>query len=260
MIRSHNNDGFPEIADNSRALDILQGLQEKLEAQGDTDNYEELARLQQMLASPLFQQLLVIQHSVKELNAKLKTTSPEAIGEFDFAPTGEIVFANDGQAVGEPEYREAVGGDQGMDYASLYALPTQRREPDAHDTAPQNTLNNNYAAVNEPAVSEPAVHEDNEYDVPPQVDLEFNDDNHEQIMKALSFSKYKDNQEFLQVVESLAQNREVETVRLSKPEEGGLGFSVVGLKSDNRGELGIFIQEIQPDGVSGRWVYLVINK
>lgn len=37
-----------------------------------------------------------------------------------------------------------------------------------------------------------------------------------------------------------------------KPDQGGLGFSVVGLKSENRGELGIFIQEIQPHGVEGR--------
>jgi len=41
-------------------------------------------------------------------------------------------------------------------------------------------------------------------------------------------------------------------VKLMKPDQGGLGFSVVGLKSENRGELGIFIQEIQREGVAGR--------
>lgn len=39
-------------------------------------------------------------------------------------------------------------------------------------------------------------------------------------------------------------------VELEKPESGGLGFSVVGLKSENHGELGIFIQEIQPGSVA----------
>lgn len=43
-------------------------------------------------------------------------------------------------------------------------------------------------------------------------------------------------------------------VELEKPESGGLGFSVVGLKSENHGELGIFIQEIQPGSVAHRWV------
>lgn len=43
-------------------------------------------------------------------------------------------------------------------------------------------------------------------------------------------------------------------VELEKPESGGLGFSVVGLKSENHGELGIFIQEIQPGSVAHWYV------
>lgn len=43
-------------------------------------------------------------------------------------------------------------------------------------------------------------------------------------------------------------------VELQKPVSGGLGFSVVGLKSENRGELGIFIQEIQPGSVAHWYV------
>ena len=31
-----------------------------------------------------------------------------------------------------------------------------------------------------------------------------------------------------------------------------LGFSVVGLRNKDRGELGIFLQEIQPNGIAGR--------
>lgn len=48
------------------------------------------------------------------------------------------------------------------------------------------------------------------------------------------------------------QGRYVTHVELEKPESGGLGFSVVGLKSENHGELGIFIQEIQPGSVAHR--------
>ncbi|XP_041272384.1 multiple PDZ domain protein isoform X10 [Onychostruthus taczanowskii] len=48
------------------------------------------------------------------------------------------------------------------------------------------------------------------------------------------------------------QGRHVETIDLIKPLSGGLGFSVVGLKSENRGELGIFVQEIQEGSVAHR--------
>ncbi|XP_028330477.1 multiple PDZ domain protein isoform X3 [Gouania willdenowi] len=56
--------------------------------------------------------------------------------------------------------------------------------------------------------------------------------------------------EFDQIVHSMAQGRYVTQVELQKPVSGGLGFSVVGLKSENRGELGIFIQEIQPGSIA----------
>ncbi|XP_075307594.1 multiple PDZ domain protein isoform X8 [Odontesthes bonariensis] len=57
-------------------------------------------------------------------------------------------------------------------------------------------------------------------------------------------------EEFEQIIQSMAQGRYVTHVELQKPLSGGLGFSVVGLKSENRGELGIFIQEIQPGSVA----------
>ncbi|XP_042367906.1 multiple PDZ domain protein isoform X2 [Plectropomus leopardus] len=57
-------------------------------------------------------------------------------------------------------------------------------------------------------------------------------------------------EEFEHVIQTMAQGRFVTHVDLQKPVSGGLGFSVVGLKSENRGELGIFIQEIQPGSVA----------
>ncbi|XP_071886874.1 multiple PDZ domain protein isoform X20 [Anas platyrhynchos] len=58
--------------------------------------------------------------------------------------------------------------------------------------------------------------------------------------------------DFEQLVRSMSQGRLVETIELIKPLSGGLGFSVVGLKSENRGELGIFVQEIQEGSVAHR--------
>ncbi|XP_061873264.1 multiple PDZ domain protein isoform X15 [Colius striatus] len=58
--------------------------------------------------------------------------------------------------------------------------------------------------------------------------------------------------DFEQLIRNMSQGRLVETIELTKPVSGGLGFSVVGLKSENRGELGIFVQEIQEGSVAHR--------
>lgn len=55
-----------------------------------------------------------------------------------------------------------------------------------------------------------------------------------------------------------SRQRKLNTIKLQKPQVGGLGFSVVGLKSENRGELGIFVQDLQPNGVAERYLCVLI--
>ncbi|KAJ8262304.1 hypothetical protein GJAV_G00164950 [Gymnothorax javanicus] len=57
-------------------------------------------------------------------------------------------------------------------------------------------------------------------------------------------------EDFEYIIRSMAQGRYVTQVELQKPVSGDLGFSVVGLRSENRGELGVFVQEIQPGSVT----------
>jgi hypothetical protein len=58
--------------------------------------------------------------------------------------------------------------------------------------------------------------------------------------------------EALEVVKKCAAGREIYAIQLRKPESGGgLGFSVVGLKSE-LSDLGIFVQGIQPHGVAAQ--------
>ena len=57
---------------------------------------------------------------------------------------------------------------------------------------------------------------------------------------------------FHQVVMGAAQGREVKYINLYKPDGSSLGFSVVGLKSEHKGELGIYVQEIQPHGIAAQ--------
>lgn len=224
--------------DTSRAVEILDGFQKKLKSQGDTDNDEELERIKQMLESPLFRQLLVIQQSVKELNKQLTHSPPGTIKDFEFSPTGELVFphqsASDGEGAGVRNEPASTAGV--FDQEPQNVEPSVRNEPqDDWLDSPQSS--HVYATPEFPA--------DDDFELIPS-------DNREQIIAEVKKSRYGHNEEFLKGIETLAQGREVETVTLMKPEQGGLGFSVVGLKSENRGELGIFIQEIQPEGVAGR--------
>lgn len=58
--------------------------------------------------------------------------------------------------------------------------------------------------------------------------------------------------QFRQSIELAAQGREVKYLNLYKPDGSSLGFSVVGLKSEHKGELGIYVQEIQPHGIAAQ--------
>ena len=50
----------------------------------------------------------------------------------------------------------------------------------------------------------------------------------------------------------LFSGRQTETISLLKPENTSLGFSVVGLKDEEEGELGIYVQDIQPAGIAAK--------
>ena len=74
--------------------------------------------------------------------------------------------------------------------------------------------------------------------------------NYTQVDVGLMDSAYSDNVHFVNGMQSAGQGRELQTIKLQKPPVGGLGFSVVGLKSENRGELGIFVQDLQSEGIA----------
>lgn len=227
---------MPILADTSRAAEILDGLQQKLKSQGDTENDEELERIKQMLESPLFRQLLMIQQSVKELNRKLTHSPPDSVKDFDFSPTGELVF---------PHHSVSDSEEVAVTNATPSTAGVFNQEPNHYESVTMDDHSEDWLNASSSyhyTSTDPAV----------EADYDLTIDNRDQVMAELKKSKFANSEDFQKGIETLAQGREIETVKLMKPDQGGLGFSVVGLKSENRGELGIFIQEIQPDGVAGR--------
>jgi len=79
----------------------------------------------------------------------------------------------------------------------------------------------------------------------------------EETVRGLVLSHYASDPAFVKCIEHAAQARKVDTVVLNKVDIMSLGFSVVGLKSEHRGELGIFVQKIQPSGLADRCVCLL---
>jgi len=65
------------------------------------------------------------------------------------------------------------------------------------------------------------------------------------------------NKESLELqIQAAAQNRKTNVIELYKSENASLGFGVVGLRSELLGELGIFVQEIQPGSIAAKLVYI----
>jgi len=67
---------------------------------------------------------------------------------------------------------------------------------------------------------------------------------------ALRESNFSNDENFTAGMMAAAQRRQILIIKLQKPPVGGLGFSVIGLQSETRGELGIFVQALQPGGIA----------
>ncbi len=60
-------------------------------------------------------------------------------------------------------------------------------------------------------------------------------------------------EELLKSLSQSAAGRNVHTIQLYKPDGHSLGFSVVGMNNEHKGELGIFIQDIHINGIAARF-------
>ncbi|NXU59041.1 INADL protein, partial [Turnix velox] len=163
-------------ADKQQVLQILDRLQAKLCEKRDSQHNENLTVLRNTLRSPLFNQILTLQQSIKQLKEQLNYMPPDRSVDFDFTKRGLLVFAD----------------------RSLYG-PCSSPEPKGSTFTPNLGVN-----------------------------------------------------EFNAIIQRMAKGRQVESIKIEKPSVGGLGFSVVALKNQSLGEVGIFVKEVQPGSIAGR--------
>ncbi|XP_068095468.1 inaD-like protein isoform X2 [Hyperolius riggenbachi] len=78
--------------DKQKVLQITDRLKRKLKDKGDLHHQEQLSILRETLASPLFNQILTVQHSIKQLKEQLNRMPADRSAEFDFTKKGLLVF------------------------------------------------------------------------------------------------------------------------------------------------------------------------
>ncbi|NXD83065.1 INADL protein, partial [Halcyon senegalensis] len=86
--------------DKQQVLQILDRLQAKLHEKRDAQHNENLAVLRNTLRSPLFNQILTLQQSIKQLKEQLNYMPPDRSVDFDFTKRGLLVFADKSVAAG----------------------------------------------------------------------------------------------------------------------------------------------------------------
>ncbi|XP_053549622.1 inaD-like protein [Bombina bombina] len=84
--------------DKQQVLQITERLQKKLKDKGELSHHEKMCILRDTLQSPLFNQILTVQQSIKQLKEQLNRMPADRSAEFDFTKKGLLVFEADSSA------------------------------------------------------------------------------------------------------------------------------------------------------------------
>ncbi|XP_074237021.1 inaD-like protein isoform X4 [Saimiri boliviensis] len=168
--------------DKLQVLQVLDRLKMKLQEKGDTSQNEKLSMFYETLKSPLFNQILTLQQSIKQLKGQLNHIPSDCSANFDFSRKGLLVFTDSSITNGN-----------------------------AHRPASNSTVSGLFP-----------------------------------------WTPKLGNEDFNSVIQQLAQGRQIEYIDIERPSTGGLGFSVVALRSQNLGKVDIFVKDVQPGGVADR--------
>ncbi|XP_054277466.1 patj homolog [Macrosteles quadrilineatus] len=209
---------MPLSADISSALQLLEHIQLTINQSDDVklqaQTADDLNFLISSLENPILRSIVTLQDSLSELNGQLQQHPSILPVDFDIGLGGDLILS-----VPPPLYE-----------ADYVPATTPRTEFDDQRVPVAKLSQSSSGDSPSPQIVSPAPEDTS---LPPITTPSY----------ALEFQK---------AIEQSSHGREVQTIKLMKPEGGSLGFSVVGLKSEFEGELGIFVQEIQPASVAGR--------
>ncbi|KAK0182957.1 hypothetical protein PV327_001037 [Microctonus hyperodae] len=213
---------MPVASDISTALHLLEHIYERTKGTNvsklQMHTNEDLQLLISFLEDPVLRSIALIQDSLVDLNIQLARHPSILPGDFDINLSGQLELSVPNTPIQSHEisvyqdlYQDGELDDQRVPVAPLLHTSSEDTTS-AQATSPS-------------AVSDILG-------IPP--------------ITTPTYVK-----EFQKVIDAAAKGRHICTVQLYKPEGTSLGFSVVGLRSTDKGDLGIFLQEIQSNGIAG---------
>ncbi|XP_037528743.1 multiple PDZ domain protein isoform X1 [Rhipicephalus sanguineus] len=223
----------------AEAVKALERFRESLSPAAAAEHEEDLNALLGVLAAdPVLGRVLALQDSLSQLRRHLQRHPSLLPNDFDFCPqTGALTLGAGAVQLGEDEIdREET-----------------RDEEDEDEEEDDNNNNNNNSDSCEPSseADQSLSHSASAAGAVLHYSPELSGSSVVHCGgRAVTTPGYLE--EFERAIVRGAAGRQVLHVELARPPGASLGFSVVGLRSPSRGELGIFVQELQPNGIAQR--------
>ncbi|XP_046389110.1 patj homolog [Ischnura elegans] len=272
---------MPLSGDISTALQLLEHIQHSIHASEDvkleSQTSSDLNLLISVLENPVLRGIVTIQDSLCELNQQLQHHPSILPADFEISPAGELVLSLPPSPPSSADIYDVGGRESGgVGTGRSNVISTGGFEFE-DQRVPVATLSNSSSSGENVSSPQPRVGHKRDggtkqhpgahlqLQIPPRD--EDDDDEDDIILERddgrggslapplpqppITTPEYAI--EFQKAIGAASQGRDVHTIKkLFKPEGSSLGFSVVGLRSEEKGELGIFVQEIQPTGIAGR--------
>ncbi|XP_025199580.1 multiple PDZ domain protein-like isoform X3 [Melanaphis sacchari] len=203
--------------DMSAALSILTEIKSLVNESGDdklkTNTNNDLQLLISVFQNPIIKTIASVQDSVSELSCQLQEHPSLLPVDFDISPvTGQLVLSLPADSTPYHSVPEDLDSDQRVPKLSNSSSAGSSSPSSKESKSLIKDISSTLLPITTPS-----------YAV-----------------------------EFQKAVEEASRGRKIHNVQLYKPEGCSLGFSVVGLRSEEKGELGIFVQEIQQNGIAAR--------
>ncbi|XP_067368265.1 inaD-like protein isoform X3 [Channa argus] len=81
------------LVERQQVLGALERLQTKLVQREEWTHSDTLGNLKETLQSPLFNHILTLQHSIKQLRSQLNSMPPDSCSEFSFSRKGQLIMS-----------------------------------------------------------------------------------------------------------------------------------------------------------------------
>ncbi|XP_037793562.1 patj homolog [Penaeus monodon] len=224
---------MPLSSDTSAALSLLERIQRAMKENDDAKLSDQcnndLNTLISVLESPVFRGIVNIQESLKELKKQVSQHPSIVPADFDITREGKLVLHV------SPEFAVACEAAT-LPLKSASSIMVQREE-ELRDAEP--SICSEKIELQEMGQGK-----------------EVGDGSHDGVLAEdempPSITNATLDEELQRAIQAAAQGRDIHHIQLYKPDGSSLGFSVVGLRSEKRGELGIYVQGIQATGIAAQ--------